>query len=172
MPKKETRYTHDKRRVLRPGEYERTDGKKGFQYKLWNPNTQRFSTCSAPTLEELREKEKVLQNDVNDGISARPGKETLNAYFEVWAAGKHIKANVLSNYKYMYNKFIRPMLGQKKLKDLKYTMIKAFCMDLIENEVMAINTLEVINTVLHSILRTAVKDDVIRVIPLMILWLS
>ena len=78
MPKKETRYTEDGRHVLRPGEYQRSD-KKGYQYKLWNPHTRRFVTCSAQTLTELREKEKQLQRDVLDGVSSVKGKDTLDA---------------------------------------------------------------------------------------------
>ena len=162
MPKKETRYTQDKRHVLRTGEYERTDGKQGFQYKLWNPITERFHTCSAPTLKELREKEKIVQNEVNSGIAARRGKDTLDAYYEIWAAGKHIRPNVMSNYQYMYKRFIRPVLGQKKLRDIKFSTIKTFYLDLLTSETLAINTLEVVHTVLHGILRVALLDDVIR----------
>lgn len=161
MPKKETRYTEDGRHVLRPGEYQRSD-KKGYQYKLWNPHTRRFVTCSAQTLTELREKEKQLQRDVLDGVSSVKGKDTLDAYYAIWAQNKRIKQNVLSNYKYMYQKFIQSALGSKKLKDIKYTTVQSFYLDLLDTGKVAINTLEVVHNVLHQILDQAVRDDVIR----------
>lgn len=161
MPKKETRYTEDGRHVLRPGEYYRKD-KGGYQFKLWNPSTRRFVSCSAKTLTELREKEKQIQKDVLDGVAAPRGKDTLDAYFTIWARNKRIKDNVLSNYKYMYRKFIQPELGGRKLKDLKYTTIKAFYLELLDGERLAVNTLEVVHNVLRQILEQAVRDDVIR----------
>lgn len=161
MPKKETRYTTDGRYVLQPGEYYRED-RGTFQYKAWDNKAQRAITCSAKTLKELREKEKQIKKDLLDGLSSPVKKETLDQYYTIWKQNKRIKPNVMSNYCYMYERFVRPKLGSKKLRDLKYTTIETFYLDILDNERMAINTLEVVHNVLHQILDRAVLDDVIR----------
>ena len=79
MPKKETRHTDDGRHVLKTGEYWRED-RQTYQYKLWNPHTQRCVTCSAKTLTALREKEKRIQKDILDGLVSVKGKDTLDEY--------------------------------------------------------------------------------------------
>lgn len=161
MPKKETRHTDDGRHVLKPGEYWRED-RQTYQYKQWDPHTKRFVTCSAKTLTALREKEKKVQKDILDGISSVKGKDLLDEYYDLWRQNKRIKANVLSNYCYMYDRFVRPALGRKKVKDIKYTTVQTFYLDLLDGGRMAINTLEVVHNVLHQILEQAVRDDVIR----------
>ena len=161
MPKKETRYTEDGRRVLRQGEYWRED-RQTYQYKAWDQQKRRFVTCSAKTLPELREKEKQVQKDIIDGISATNGKDTLDAYCELWLKNKRIKKNVLMNYRYMYDRFVRPILGGRKLKDIKYSTVQSFYLDLLDNGNVQINTLEVIHNVIHGILDQAVRDDVVR----------
>lgn len=61
----------------------------------------------------------------------------------------------------MYDRFVRPALGRKKVKDIKYTTVQSFYLEMLDGGRMAINTLEVVHNVLHQILEQAVRDDVI-----------
>ena len=73
----------DKARVvLRKGESQRKDGK--YDFRWTSPDGKRHSIY-APTLEELREKEKGLQLDSLEGIKAEARYVTLNDVFTLWA---------------------------------------------------------------------------------------
>ena len=63
----EKRKTRDGRYVLRPGEYERTK-KKGFEFKYRDEYGHQH-TIGAMTIQELREKERIIRRDKDDGIS-------------------------------------------------------------------------------------------------------
>lgn len=73
----------------------------------------------AQTLDELREKEKRIEKDLLDGLRSNKNI-TLNKLFDLWCSIKRgLKDNTLQNYKYMYNKFVRPNFGTLKLYQIK-----------------------------------------------------
>ena len=86
----------DKARVvLRKGESQRKDGK--YDFRWTSPDGKRHSIY-APTLEELREKEKGLQLDSLEGIKAEARYVTLNDVFTLWAKVKRgLKDNTFQN---------------------------------------------------------------------------
>ena len=168
---RETRKTRDGRYVLRPGEYERK-GQKGFIYK-WRDDTGRQCSVSALTLKELRDKKEQVQKDRLDGLKRTRQRKTLNDYFEIWKKQKSgLEANTYSNYVYMYERFVRDsVIGRKELKDLTKSDIKTFYKNLRDgkrkgrkqdSKPVAVNTLDVLQNVLHQILDLAVEDDAIR----------
>lgn len=159
MPKQTKRIDPATGKVLQKGEYVRPTG--GYQYKSWNPETRKLEQVSATTLEQLRELEKELMKNRLIGVSTG-NRITLNDYYSIWKHNKHVKPNVMSNYCYMYRQYIEPRLGAKNIKDIKYTTVQAFYNDLLDREILAINTIEVVHNVLHQILELAVRDDVIR----------
>ena len=66
---------------FRKGESQRKDGK--YDFRWTSPDGKRHSIY-APTLEELREKEKGLQLDSLEGIKAEARYVTLNDVFTLW----------------------------------------------------------------------------------------
>ena len=79
--------------------------------------------------------------------------ETVKTWFE---------GQYFSNYKYMYRKYISNGLGKKKLSSINYSDIKKLYHSLIDEKGFKPNSMEVINTILHPIFETAVRDDYIR----------
>ena len=86
----------DKARVvLRKGESQRKDGK--YDFRWTSPDGKRHSIY-APTLEELREKEKGLQLDSLEGIKAEARYVTLNDVFTLWAKVKRGLKEIICSF--------------------------------------------------------------------------
>lgn len=160
-----TRKTSDGRYVLQKGEYERK-GQKGFMYK-WRDAYGVQCSVSALTLQELRVKEKEVKIGQLEGKVASQSRKTVNDFYAVWVQQKKrsaIKSNVLSNYIYMYDRFVaKSFIGKKQIASLKKSDVVKFYGDLIEKKGLALSTVDNgVHTVLHQVLKVAVDDDVIR----------
>ena len=145
-------------RALHAGEYQRKSGSYEYKYREGG----RQISISAKTLDELREKERANAKDRANGISTQAGRNTLNAYFEIWQKLKRgLKANTRSNYIYMYQKFIAQGIGRRKIAEIKRSDIIGLYNDLFDSGIRS-NTLDVIQNVLHQIFEIACNDDAIR----------
>lgn len=154
----------NKGRVLKDGEtYRKSDGL--YMYRWTAKNGKRHTIYDA-TLEGLREKEEKIQHDLAEGIRMPECSLTLNDLFELWRKNKvGLKEHTSSNYAYMYKKFVRDEIGTMKLKDIRKSDIRGFYNDLIGNGRMSIDTLTIIQNVLHQVFAVAVDDEYIRVNP-------
>lgn len=150
-----------KGRVLQKGETQRPDGM--YVYRYMNPYGKRCYVYSKD-LFSLREKEQKLIRDQMDGLDTYVGGlATVNMAFDRYMGTKYnLRDTTRSNYTYMYDKFVRDEFGHKKLTEVKYTDVKYFYYHILNDKIMAINTLETINTVLHPVFEMAVRDDIIR----------
>ena len=153
-----------KGRVLKSGEsYRKSDGL--YMYRWTAKNGKRHTVYDA-TLEGLREKEEKIQHDLAEGIRIPERNLTVNDLFEQWRKNKvGLKEHTTSNYDYMYKKFVRDEIGTMKLKDVRKSDIRNFYNDLIGNGKMAVDTLAIIQNVLHQVFAMAVDDEYIRVNP-------
>ena len=153
-----------KGRVLKSGEsYRKSDGL--YMYRWTAKNGKRHTVYDA-TLEGLREKEEKIQHDLVEGIRIPERNLTVNDLFEQWRKNKvGLKEHTTSNYDYMYKKFVRDEIGTMKLKDVRKSDIRNFYNDLIGNGKMAVDTLAIIQNVLHQVFAMAVDDEYIRVNP-------
>ena len=93
--------------ALRTGECQRKDGRYSYSY------TDRFGKrhiIYARTLVSLREKEKALQRDYDDGLDpVKAQRMTLNTVVDRYLSQKHeLKETTKANYLYMYNHFVNP----------------------------------------------------------------
>ena len=161
-----TRKTSDGRYVLKTGEYERKGKQKGFMFK-WRDAYGVQCSVSALTLAELREKEKEVKIGKLEGKVASQQRKTVNDFYNIWYNAKRrtkIKPNVLSNYVYMYDRFVaKSFIGRKEIKNLKKSDVVRFYGDLIEKKGLAVSTVDNgVHTVLHQVIQVAVDDDVIR----------
>ena len=156
----EKRKTRDGRYVLRPGEYERTK-KKGFEFKYRDEYGHQH-TIGAMTIQELREKERIIKRDKDDGISTSKQRKTLNDFYALWKhQSRGLKANTYANYTWMYDTFISQTLGRMKVRDLKESDVTEFYNDLMDKGI-SVNTLDSIQTILHQVVGIAFRDDAVR----------
>lgn len=149
-----------KNRVLKAGETERKQG--GYQFR-WNTGDGKRHYIYAKDLRELRNKEKEIIHDMDDGIRTDNLKLTLNDLYTIWLdVKKGLKPNTFNNYRYMYEHFVKNSLGQYKVRLLHRTDIKRFYNHLIDVEGLKVNTVGTIHLIIHQILQLAVEDDVLR----------
>ena len=163
MPASRTHSRKDPRGyVLRKGEGYRKDKKRYiFQYL---DNDRHHVTLYADSLEELREKEDQIIADRVDNIQSYvAGKVDLNYIFDRYMSLKYyLKPSTKLNYKYMYDHFVRDSFGKTLVKDIRYSDVKRFYCELLEDKGIKPITLDNINTLIHPALGMAVKDGIIR----------
>ena len=111
--------------VLRTGETQRSDGRYCYSYS--DRNRVRHHIY-ARTLPELRAKEKELQLKYDQGLDAYGAKKlTLNDCFDRYISQKYnLKETTKANYIYMYNRFVRPTFGKRKIAEIRYSDVKEF----------------------------------------------
>ncbi len=164
-----------KGRILRDGENVMPDGRYRYQYMdstgkrksvySWKlVPTDRTPEGKKPDL-SLREKIEQVRKDVGDGISVDKRK-TINDMYDLWISLKrNLKDNTKQNYIYMYQQFVAPDFGRKKLYTLKKSDVRKFYTMLVDNRGLKMNTLDCIHTVLHPVLQMAVEDGFLRMNP-------
>ena len=153
----------NKKRVLKEGEYQRSNG--SFEFK-WRDKIGKRHSVYAKTLDELREKELDVLRDTLDGINADVKNLTINDLYNKWKTlKKGLKDNTFSNYRYSYEQFVEPKFGRIKLTDLKRTDVRAFYNYLADERHIKVNSIDCIHTVLHQVLELAVEDDYLRYNP-------
>ena len=167
----------NKGRILRQGELQRNDGK--YEYRYEDLNGERRSVYSWKLVETdkipngkrkcvaLRDMEKAIQRDLDDGINTFvANRMTLNRLFDEYIESKYeLKASTRTNYKYMYNKYVREDIGTRNISSIKFSHIKKFYIHLMRDVGFKPNSLENIHTVLHPVFTIAVRDGLIRTNP-------
>lgn len=151
-----------KGRIFRKGEGYRQDRNSYiYQYK---DECGIKRTIYAKTLEELREKEqKLTWESMNNIRSYVAGHTTLNQAFDRYMSLKYnLKETTRANYLYLYDHFIRSSLGKRLIRDIRYSDIKAFYFNLINQYGVKPLTIDNIQTLLHPVFDVAVRDDVIQ----------
>lgn len=149
-----------KHRLLRTGETERTDG---YYIYRWTTRDGRRHSCTAATLEELREKEDKIVKDKQDGIRAEAKNVTVNDMYNLWREMKRgLKDNTFQNYCYMYEQFAADEVGKLRIQTLKKSDIKRFYNLLVDERQLKISTVDNVHTVLHQVLTVAVDDGYLR----------
>lgn len=163
-----------KGRVLWAGESQRPDGK--YEFKYADNNGERHSVYSwklvstdhAPDGKQsgksLRDMEKQIKKDLEDNLLVyETRKMTLNAFWDDYISLKHeLKDSTRSNYIYMYNKYVRPDFGKKNITTIKFSDVKRFYIKLIYDLGFKPNSMEIINTIIHPVFTSAVRDGYIR----------
>lgn len=164
-------------RVLKTGEAQRADGRYMYRYtdaggvKRCIYSWKLVQTDKAPSGKKcdasLREMEKALQRDKDDGINShRACKTTLNEFYDEYIETKYeLKQSTRTNYKYMYTKYVHDEIGGMSIGALKYSDIKRFYIHLIKDLGFKPNSVEIIQTILHPVFQTAVRDGYIRFNP-------
>ena len=146
--------------VLKKGEYQRTNGTYAYR---WTDEKGKRHEVYARDLDDLREKEKEIDADSNEGIKVEARYVIINEMYDLWVQLKRgIKDNTFENYKYMYNTFVRPSFGKKRIQTLKKSDVKIFYNYLADQRCLQASTIDSIHNVLHQVLDMAVDDKYIR----------
>lgn len=126
------------------------------------PQNKRHSIY-APTLVQLREMEEQIIVDKHDGIKADVKALTVNDCFKLWKELKRgVKDSTFQNYVYMYEMFVMPTFGKKRVVQVQRSDIKRFYNGLVDQKVLKISTVDNIHNVLHQVFQVAVDDNYIR----------
>ena len=146
--------------VLKKGEYQRTNGTYAYR---WTDGKGKRHEVYARDLDDLRAKEKEIDADTNEGLKVEARYVIINEMYDLWEQLKRgIKDNTFENYKYMYNTFVRPSFGKKRIQTLKKSDVKIFYNYLADQRCLQASTIDSIHNVLHQVLDMAVDDKYIR----------
>ena len=166
-----------KGRILRQGELQRSDGK--YEYRYLDAKGEKHSVYSWKLVSTdkvpagkrdcraLRDMESEIRRDIEDGIDGFVACRTsLNRFFDDYIETKYeLKSSTRTNYKYMYNKYVREEIGKKDINSIKFSDIKKFYIHLIKDCGFKPNSMEIIHTIIHPVFTIAVRDGLIRLNP-------
>lgn len=163
-----------KGRKLNTNEYQNSDGRYVFHYTDKNGKKCKvYSWCLTSTDKPpkgkkcdkcLRIIEAEIVADKLKGIDTQTAKKrTLDEQFKIFFEKKKtkIKQGTLYNYEYMYNKFVKPRFGNRKINTILYSEVDKFYSDLLTKYNFKVSTLENIHTVLNPLFTLAIRDDII-----------
>lgn len=167
----------NKGRILRQGERQRPDGRYEYRYMdgtgatrsvySWKLTDADKAPNGKRCFKSLREMEKEIWRDLEDGVNGFSAKRTtLNDFFDEYIETKYeLKQSTRTNYRYMYRRHVREDIGQKDIASIRYSDIKRFYIHLIRDCNFKPNSMEIIHTILHPIFTMAVRDGLIRMNP-------
>ena len=170
-----TKRKDTKGRILRDGEIQKADGR--YEYRYYDVNNYRRSIYSwrltetdvAPEgkrdCQSLREMERQLTRDVQDGLLTQQ-KVTLNSRWDDYINNKpELKQSTRTNYRYMYDKYVRNEIGNMAMTSIKFTTMKKFFNHLLHDIGFKLNSVEIVHTILHPVFTIAMRDGLIRINP-------
>ncbi len=152
-----------KRRLLRPGEYEKKTG--GFEYRYQESG--KSKTVYSRTLGELREIEKEIEESLAKGLDYSKRNLRVKDLAKVQFARKKkiLQPTTYSTMINMYNLYIRDYIGDMIITEVKRSHIMDYYIDLLtgndEWKGISIVTLSRVNTIVKPIFQNAVYDEII-----------
>lgn len=149
----------NKGRVLRTGESQRKDLTYMFRYKDIDGKRK---CVYAPSLNELREKEKEINGNLSLGIYS--DNYTLNELvYKYLDQNIRIKQRTRYKYKVEYDRWVsRTWLGKKKIKSIVKSDIVKFYKELSEDKGYSDGTIRCVHKYISGALNMAFEDDLIR----------
>lgn len=153
--------TDNKGRILRNGELQRKEDNR-YLYRYMDLSGKK-RTVYALTLAELREKEKQIERDLQDGIDSSKGDMTLNQLFHIYMETKSdLRKSTRCNYLAVWKNAIADTdLGNMKIIKIKQIHVRAFYSSLV-NAGYAANTIKLYHNLIYPSLELAVESDIIR----------
>ena len=110
----------------------------------------------------LREKEKVLQKEVSDGIVPDGGNMTVLELVKRYVSQKRgVRHNTEANYKFVNNIIATEPFGQKRIDKVKLSDAKAWLIKL-QDDGRGYSTIHTVRGVIRPAFQMAMDDDLIR----------
>ena len=162
----------NKNRILRNGESQRKDGRYAFKYVDANGQVQFVyswkleKTDKTPTGKRddisLREKEKMIQRDLYDGIVPNGGEMTVLQLVEKYVLQKTgVRHNTEAGYKTVINVLREDAFGKKKISDIKTSEAKMWLVGL-QDGGRSYSSIHSIRGVVRPAFAMAVDNDLLR----------
>ena len=163
----------NRNRILREGEYQRTDGRYRYRYidedgKEKNVYSWRLDK-NDPTPKgkkrelSLREKEKQIQADLFDHIVTRGGNYTVVELVEKYVSLKTgVTHNTRAGYKTVINILKKEAFGKQRIDKVRLSDAKAWLIKLQQMDGRGYSSIHSIRGVLRPAFQMAVDDDLIR----------
>lgn len=110
----------------------------------------------------LREKEKVLQKEVSDGIVPDGGNMIVLELVKRYVSQKRgVRHNTEANYKFVINIIAKEPFGQKRIDKVKLSDAKAWLIKL-QDDGRGYSTIHTVRGVIRPAFQMAMDDDLIR----------
>ena len=149
-----------KGRIFRSGEGQRPN--KTYFYRYHRNSDKKWCYVYAPTLEELRQKEEVIQRDLLDGIDYAGGEITVAELVDRYInLRRGLKENSMRAYGSAVKRIHADPFGQKPIKTVKLSDAKGWLVFLHDSGIKQ-NTIGVLQSVVRPAFEMAVDDDIIR----------
>lgn len=145
---------------------QRKDGRWQGQYTSGrDPETGKLRrhTIYGKTQKEVAEKLRAATASIDSNTFQEPRKITLEEYSKEYllVCTVHLAYNTQLSYKKALQLHILPALGKIKLTELTHRQVQAFVATLSTNKGLSAKTVHNIHGVLHSILGSAVRDELL-----------
>ena len=157
------------RKALKRGEYVKTSGYYEYRWREKagiNEETGKMMykqrSVTARSLDDLRELEKQIIKDENDGLHPRQ-QTNLNTYVDMYfKVKKGLKSNTKANYQYMYDKFVRnSRIGTMPLQKLtKYDLV-AFYTGLVDKQMLSVSACVTLQNVIGPAIEIAIDSGIL-----------
>lgn len=151
----------NKGRKLRDNENLRADGR--YCYRYTDIKTGKRKYLYANDLPDLRQKEKEIAKDREDGIRTDVSikKLTLNELFETYMDTKQLAKSTYVNYKNMWNNRVKDEIGCMKVVSIVPSDVKKYYVQL-SKQGYSHSLIKNIHNLIFPTLEMAVDDDIIR----------
>lgn len=162
-----------KNRILRNGESQRKDGRYAFKYIDANGQQQFVYSWKLESTDKLpagkrddislREKEKIIQRDLFDGVVASDANMTVVELVEKYVLQKTgVRHNTEAGYRTVINMLNKDKFGQKKIGSVKLSDAKLWLIKLQQTDGRSYSSIHSIRGVLRPAFQMAMDDDLIR----------
>lgn len=163
----------NKNRILRNGESQRTDGRYAYVYVDGN-GKQKFlyswkleSTDRLPQGKRdciaLRDKIKMLNKDLSDGITPNGGDMTVLQLVQKYVGQKTgVRHNTEANYNFVINVIKKEPFGAKRIDKVKLSDAKEWLIKMQKTDGRGYSSIHTIRGVVRPAFQMAVDDDLIR----------
>lgn len=154
-----TKRKDNKGRILKTGESQRKD--LIYQYRYTDFCGKRHSVY-APTLQELRQKEKEIQKQVNDGIDYEAGQITVIELLEKYISlKKGVRYNTQVGYNFVLNLVKKEDFGYRKISTIKVSDAKQWFRKL-QKDGKGYSTITSVRGVIKPAFQMACDEDAVR----------
>ena len=148
-----------KGRILKAGESQRKDGI--YQYRYTNCRGKRQCVYS-PTLQELRQKEKEIQKQIDDGIDYEAGQITVIELLEKYISlKKGVRYNTQVGYRFVLNLVKKEDFGYRKISTVKVSDAKQWFAKL-QKDGRGFSTISSVRGVIKPAFQMAYDEDAVR----------
>ena len=154
-----TKRKDHKGRILKTGESQRKDLIYQYRYTDFRGKRQ---TVYAPTLQELRQKEKEIQKQIDDGIDYEAGQITVIELLEKFISlKKGVRYNTKVGYQFVLNLVKKEDFGYRKISTIKVSDAKLWFAKL-QKDGRGYSTITSVRGVIKPAFQMACDEDAVR----------